>query len=228
MIKNKSDRVTNAGKPGVKTGRLPPLYLLIILYLAMSGLMVFFLLASDLLNMPIEHFTADPAAIYGAHPFAGMGSNVGILMWCITASLCLFTFFLLNRNRKNAGFFLFSGLITVILLLDDLFQLHEAIFPWYLNIREELFYVVYAIGMTWFFVQFRFQILDTEYIYLFMAIIFLGCSVLGDIILPQNGNAYLVEDGFKLFGITTWFFYFANVAYRQVSNELKFADAIHP
>ena len=54
--------------------------------------------------------TADPLAVCRAPIYIGAISNLGILLWCASASICLFCFALLRKNpgqRKTALFFLF-------------------------------------------------------------------------------------------------------------------------
>jgi len=117
---------------------LPTLFAVYILTLAV--LCVFAILSLQT-EIPISYFTRDPSAIMGAPFFIGLFSNVGILFWCSSAAICLFTFAVLRKdfdNRELSSFFLFSGLITSILLLDDLFLFHEEVCLKYLHIPEEV------------------------------------------------------------------------------------------
>lgn len=188
-----------------------------ILYTGLLLLILFVYVAGNLLNIPIEHFSADLAAIYGAHPFEGILSNIGILLWCTTAAICIFSFIISNSRSRATYFLLWSGIITTILLIDDLFQLHEAILPWYFKISESAVYGGYILLITGYLIWFWREIIQTDYNYLAIACIFLGFSVAGDMVLPQEGIAYLVEDGFKIFGIVSWFFYYTRTCYYKLS-----------
>lgn len=194
-----------------------PGVILSILYASLLLLILFIFISSNILNIPIEHFSADLAAVYGAHPFEGMLSNIGVLLWCTTAAVCIFSFIVSNSRRRGAYFLLWSGIITAVLLIDDLFQLHEAILPWYFNIPEGAVYGVYILLISGYLAWFWREIIKTDYNYLVIACMLLGFSVVCDMILPQEGIAYLIEDGFKIFGIVTWFFYYTRTCYKEFS-----------
>lgn len=187
-----------------------PVLVLSLLYVFLLFLLGSVVFLSERLNIPIESFTADPAVTFNAHPLIGFFSYIGILAWFASAVICLFSSLLLKaKGHTTTALFLFcAGLLSMILVIDDLFMFHEAIFPWYFHIPQYLVYAGYAILALSFFYYFRKRIMDSEYLILVLAVFFLGCSVAGDFILPQEGIAYLVEDAFKIFGIFTWFVYF--------------------
>lgn len=198
-----------------KNSKTRPLFILGVLYIVALVLIGAAFVAAPILNIPLENFSADLAAIYGAHPFEGMISYIGIMLWCATAAVCIFSYAILRPRSTRTRFLLAAGLLSLLLFLDDLFQLHEAIIPWYLKIPETYIYAAYgALFSGWLF-YFRKQIFNTEFGYLILAFLLLGCSVLGDLLLPQEGQAYLIGDGLKLLGIVTWFFYFIRVCYRN-------------
>jgi len=177
---------------------------------------------SSYYNIPVANFTGDPALINGGHPFIGILSNIGILIWSFTVAICLFSSVILLKNKKTEAsiFLLFSSLLTMFLLLDDLFMFHERIFPQYLHIPQKTVYSGYLITIILYFIKFRkFIILKTEYIVLFLACGFFGLSILYDMIMPQSHDSinYLIEDGLKFYGITTWFIFFVRTSYIQVS-----------
>ncbi|MEX2575007.1 MAG: hypothetical protein WD317_11945 [Balneolaceae bacterium] len=192
--------------------------ILLSIYLLCALLILFIFMISGILDIPYEHFTAEPAVIYNAHPFLGLASNIGVLMWCAAAAICFFTY-ASSENRysgKESLFFFCSALLTTLLLFDDFFMLHEAIFPWYLGLQEETTYILYGIVVLIYLSYFRQQLLDSDYVFLAVAFIFLGLSVAADSFLPQYGLAYLVEDSFKLFGIATWLFYYAGTSRKHI------------
>lgn len=175
-------------------------------------------------KIPISMFTRDPLAIVNGHPFYGMISNIGVLFWCASAAVCFFSYALLQRieNRPEILWFIFFGaIITSVLLLDDLFSLHEQIFPTYFFIREEITVSFYGILLLFYFTKFRKIILETNFFLLFLALLFFGISVLVDCIphylLPWHP---LFEDGPKFLGIIGWFSYFTTVCFREVKLEI--------
>jgi hypothetical protein len=169
-------------------------------------------------NIPGVYFTHDPVSLLNGYPFTGIISNIGILFWCSTSAVCLFSS-AIHKQRKSAEisvFLLFSGLLTMLLLLDDLFMFHNAIFPRYLAIPKKMVYLGYFLLMTMYFIKFGKLILKTEYTILYIACGFFALSIICDIFLPRNSLEFLVEDGFKLFGIVTWFIFFTRTCFTEV------------
>ena len=197
---------------------------LAILYVPAFGLLVLVVLASYVTGVPVSKFTGDPAFITGAHPLVGVVSNIGVLLWCATATICFFSAVLIRRNREMRELYLFllaSGLFTMLLLFDDLFMFHEALFPEYLHIPQKLVYLVYMGLALLYLFRHRASILKTEYVLFFLALGFFALSVGMDLIQPNRAHTslsihYLFEDGFKLLGITGWFGYFARTAFRTL------------
>lgn len=185
------------------------------LFFILIGLAYMF---SIMLHVPIEHFSADPAMTYQAHPFTGFLSNIGVLIWAFTATICLFSYVVIIHNEKNthSNYLLFAGLLTFFLCLDDLFMLHEGIFPWHLRIPQTVVYVIYLILFGSFFLYYFKHIVTGEYIILLIALLFLGASAVGDFVLPQEGLCYFIEDTLKLFGIGTWFAYYFRYSLLQL------------
>ena len=108
-----------------------------------------------------------------------------------------------------------------MLLLDDLFMLHEYTFPRYLGISEFIVYSVYMVIVLSLFYKFWGLIKKTEYVFLFVACVFFALSVLSDVFLLQHGWEYLLEDGFKLCGIVGWFMYFTKTCFKLLHREPK-------
>jgi len=175
-------------------------------------------------GIAVDMFTRDPSALFDASPFVGVISNIGVLFWCATVAICFFAsaFQLKNGNGTCANFLIFSGLLTALLLFDDLFMLHETVLPEVLHIPEKMIYVIYLVLIALYFIKFRESLLQTEYIILFIACSFLGLSMVSDLVLPQEGIEFLIEDGFKLFGIVTWFIFFTRTCFSLTQKVLAF------
>ena len=195
------------------------LYILPLLFLIAMGL------TSVQMDIPLALFTRDPAAVADIHPFTGIASNLGVLLWASTAAICLFSWVSLRRNSvdKNSATFLFyAGLMTIILTFDDLFLLHENIFPDYLGISQKIVLIIYLGLLLVGLVKFRKDIMKTEYLILLIALAFFGLSIFTDVFDHQikaliGDWHYLFEDGFKLLGIVGWFGYFLRICLIFVS-----------
>ena len=184
-------------------------------------------------GIPIKKFTMDPAEIAEINPFMGAVSNIGILFWCASASICFFSFALLQKTRIRgnfSAFFQFSGFITSILLLDDLFLFHER---HHLNSREIIFpnspapfiaenaiYFSYIMIVLFYLIRFRKIIIKTDFILLFLAFLLFGASIIIDSFPIPVFDIDLFEDVFKLFGIVSWFGYFVIVCFQVVKQRI--------
>lgn len=224
--------------------------IIIKLYTPILILLLLVVFISFKTGISIGVFTSDPALIAGdnglsslvnatTNPFVGVVSNIGILFWCISASICFFSFAILQKIQKidskrwsNLSYFLFfSGLITSILLLDDLFLVHESIVPKLLNISQKVTYSFYAAAIFCWILRFRKTIFKTEWKILFLAFLFFGFSMVMDEFIPsisiyltglsEQDSQFLFEDGFKLFGIVSWLAYFVRVCFQVVNNAIE-------
>ncbi len=180
-------------------------------------------------RVPIYHLMGDPAKISDSPFYLGMVTKFGILLWCATAAICLFTSLYLkplNLSLKHQRFLLFGGVITTILMLDDFFQLHEEVLPNYLGISEKIVYLAYAMMVALYLIKFHKIILNSRYLlFLGLAFVCFALSLLLDmraiIDLVDRGLIYdrdraLLENGFKLFGIVSWFTYFSLTCKEQL------------
>ncbi|MDJ1171652.1 hypothetical protein PMG71_19655 [Roseofilum sp. BLCC_M154] len=179
-------------------------------------------------RVPIYYLTLDPIAVGNeALPFyTGALSNIGILFWCAATTVCWFCFALLlelKAKQKLQIFFLASGALTALLLFDDLFVLHSIGFPQYLKIPEGSIVFIYLGIVIVYLTIFHRIILSTENISFTFALIFFLLSILLDkevFPLPDrwfdNGNNLLLEDGFKILGIVSWFYYFVQLGITEI------------
>lgn len=143
--------------------------------------------------------------------YYGFLSNVGVLLWCANAAICLFSAVILRegaRGEAPAGFFLWGGIITLVLLLDDLFMLHERAFPRYFHLNERILFAGYASCVLVFLLKYRVTILNTDYLFLVFAFVLFGLSLLTDHIDVWIPRRHLLEDGAKFAGILSWSAYF--------------------
>lgn len=176
-------------------------------------------------RIPVEYLTKDPLAIVGKPFYFGILSQVGVLFWCSCAAICFFSTALLTKinQRRLIPFFFLSGCLTTILLLDDLFLLHEFVLPIYIKIPEKVVYLIYVIFVFFYLINFRRIIQNTEFIVLLLAFTFFGFSVFVDsslISIPkgwiENKDIYFLEDSSKFLGIISWFTYFTRTCLLQI------------
>lgn len=206
----------------------PLLLVLTHIYIPALFALIALTLASRLAGISISYLTRDPSAIMGEPFYIGLLSNLGILLWCSSAVVCLFSFVVFRgvvKHAEFATFFLFSSVLTIVLLFDDLFLIHESVFPDYLNIPEKFFYVGYVIALIAYLVRFKKTILKTEFLLLLLALNLFGLSIIIDLFqqtfhLLRPGLANLIEDFSKFLGILGWCTYFVRVCTQQVRSKV--------
>ena len=165
-------------------------------------------------SIPIDRLTCDPISIVDAPLYTGFLSQIGIFFWSATAAICLFGAKVLSRHPESLkirGFLVVSGLLTLVLGLDDAFLLHEEFFP-SIGVSQKMVFVIYAGILIFYLIRFSSVILETEYVLLGMALFFCGISIVVDWLQSRGIDLHLLEDGAKLVGIVSWLAYFYRVA----------------
>lgn len=173
---------------------------------------------------PSGILTRDPAVLMNVSPFYGTLSKLGMLLWCGCVTICLFSASLLRRERHNVetrAFLISSGLLTFALLLDDLFMVHEYVAPTLLHLPETGIYIAHAMTLFLICIWFRRIIVETRFVLLLFAIGFFGLSISVDMLpLDKLHGRFLIEDGFKMLGIASWFGYYADTCFQQLMTNL--------
>ncbi|ESA33343.1 hypothetical protein N836_21900 [Leptolyngbya sp. Heron Island J] len=178
-------------------------------------------LAKVLFQVPIYKLIGDVFSIADIHPLSGLLSNIGVLLWCAAATICFFVAGVLRqtKNYRVIPFLLASACLSMYLLIDDFFLLHEELVPTYIGILQNTVLMLIMIAVVVYLFWFRRIILRTQYGFMLIAIGFLGISVGVDTVLKPwllflGEWKSLLEDGAKLIGITSWLSYYTDVAYQ--------------
>lgn len=197
--------------------------------LAAVGVLVAVYLVAD---VPLRSFFIDPVSEFSAPMYVGLVSNFGVVLWGSAASVCLFGGWLLlqeSNTRPRAIFLLASGLISAILMFDDLYLLHEEVFPERLHVPQPLIYAAYGAVIVGYLIGFRHLIRESDFALLFLAFVFFGASALVDLfVTPEEfmlftdfPGRHLTEDGLKLLGIVGWTAYFWRLATQTVRTSFE-------
>lgn len=181
------------------------------------GTPLLLLLAAALVSLhaaiPIERFTRDPADLAMQHPLWGVLSNVGVLLWCVCASVCAFAGQSLRRREgrvtQRVRHLRAAALLTVALLLDDLFMLHDELAGRYLDAGEPLVVALLAAAAVAYFWRYGRAILASGSGLLLFGLACLIASLLVDQandagLLGASAWAFFAEDAPKLLGIFAW------------------------
>jgi hypothetical protein len=197
-------------------------------------------------GISMYELTADPAELAGKPPYIGLFSQLGSLLWCGTAAICIFTAFLTRADpitgRRWFIFLLASFFLTVSLLIDDMFQFHEyyhAIFFGFKvriplenrtlqNIFELAYFVVmYFVAFALYLFYFKQHIRHTEYIYFVLAIFLSGLSIVVDMAGDAVPGHSFIEESAKFLGILSWITYFSRTC-SSIIRQLIAKVALHP
>lgn len=214
----------DASGANVRSYGLPDRKAMLVLYAPVFMLLLLVVLAALIAHIPVSSLTRDIASIAQVHPLLGVLSNIGVLLWCATAAICFFGSSLLRQQHLHsvARFLRWAGLMTVVLLLDDLFMIHEYIAPVHFHVDEKVVLASYAAAAGLYLLTHRRLILAANYLLLVAAMLLFSASMLVDL---ADGRGWwrLAEDGCKILGIASWLGYHAGVARHWVAqaNELR-------
>lgn len=186
-------------------------------------------IGSRIAGVDVGDLTRDPLVVAGAPALTGFMSNLGVLLWSAAAGACLVPGLALRRRpetRPAARFFLASGALTALLVLDDVYQLHEEVVPGILGRGETVLIVTY-VGLTAAYVlRYRRVLRAGEFPLLLVAggafAVSIGIDYIGliGIEAEQLGDAgQLVEDGAKLAGIALWLAFYVRAAVAATAPE---------
>lgn len=181
-------------------------------------------------EIPFGDLTRDPNAITPSKSYFGVISNLGVLFWSFSAVVCLYTYSLLfdsisNRNQQtqsNLSVLLWGGIISMMLLFDDFFLLHEVVFKALFSLDEKVTFAIYGVILLYYLFRFRkFIFQKSPYIFLLLSFFFFGLSLVFDF-LPRFTDQWhhLFEDAPKFLGIVSWF------AFQFISSKLIYRDLI--
>lgn len=146
----------------------------------------------------------DPAALLEFPVYVGLFSHLGIGLWVASATVALFAWALVRRERPPAGgFFLAAGLLSTGLALDDLLLLHERVAPTLLGVPEPAVLAAEGLAAAAIVVRYAPFVLAAERGLLALAAAAFAASVTADVWDP-SGLDVVIEDGLKILGIGAW------------------------
>jgi len=197
--------------------------LVISIFISLGGA-GFTVLVSTLTNNPIWKLAKDPSEVIGFPPYIGMLSNWSVILWVVAATICLFSAVLLKQQKASNSTFLFiavSGGLSLLLGIDDLYLLHDQLFPKLFDIQEKYFYYLYLFTFLVYMIYFVRQIIKSEYLLLGIALLFFLMSRRAFITLPFLDQYMTTGDMLKYFGIVFWLAFFYRTALFEVNAVLN-------
>lgn len=110
-----------------------------------------------------------------------------------------------------------------MLVVDDGLLVHDRVFPNHLHLPEEVALVGIFIVLSGFFLYYlRRILLTTDYLFLFLALLFFAISIAMDQRLLDTDLETFFEDGVKFLGIIFWLTYFYLTAEKAIHNQAVF------
>lgn len=171
------------------------------------------------LDVPASAFMRDPAAIAGINPLNGMVSQLGAMLWSATVAITWFTAWLL-RPGTGRGLFLYFGAFTALLLVDDVFMVHDEILPNVLSLPEEPVYMLYGTILLYGLLRYRHALRWRTAPLLAIACVCFAVAAGVDVLIESGEDwVYWIEDGAKLLGIANWCACFAVLAASALQGE---------
>ncbi|MDP1700047.1 MAG: hypothetical protein Q8L53_03675 [Aestuariivirga sp.] len=183
-------------------------------------------------QVPIIFYTRDISVLSRLHPLAGSVSSLGAFVWGASASTCFFTVFVFRSLGFRYGyvFLLCSGLLSLYLMLDDFFVIHEALAPSYLGVQQMVVVGALVLIVLVYLIVFGRLILASNFVMLLAALSFFALSVVIDQsplagVLKSNIGDWedFIEDGAKLLGILCWYAYFIDTSRWLLLNQERLA-----
>jgi hypothetical protein len=171
------------------------------------------IIAGNAFDVSPSLFFRDTAATLKGSFATGWLSNFGAVLWFGAAAVLLFAASLVGDPDRVPLFAL--GSFTLMLGIDDLFLVHEGLFP-FIGLPGEILYVAYGLGAAAWLVFCRTEIARTRWGLLVAGIIALGFSVAVDLAYDlaglRGGAVIVTEDVAKLTGILFWATYSVDCA----------------
>ena len=121
----------------------------LILFLIASTILVLLIPLAEKLDIPYSSFTKDPNTIIRAAKgkfYFGLISNLGAILWCISFTImAVSSVFSYKISKTNYGFYFSLTVLNLVLLFDDLFMVHERVFPYFTHLSERYLILGYAV-----------------------------------------------------------------------------------
>lgn len=184
---------------------------------ALTGLALLATVVSDGDIAPMDLFS-DPAEVTGIPWYVGAVSDLTLFVWAAGAATFLLGALGLRRGDPPlASALMWLGTLTVLLVADDRFLLHEIVYPWLLGAPQALTFAVYAALLAIILVRYSGVLLrQPEVSVLVLGVLGLGLSVGLDVAGWDSTARRVAEEAAKLLGALAWGLFPAAVVVRHL------------
>ncbi|MGV3524243.1 MAG: hypothetical protein ACO1RX_08465 [Candidatus Sericytochromatia bacterium] len=179
-------------------------------------------------RIPARFFVQDIFVLTHSPAYWGLLSNVGAFLWVSAVSIGGFGAALLQESQPRLAALLRSASwLSVLMLCDDFFTLHEEVLPALLGVPQALLIGVELLLWGVWFVWHRHSLRsDSYWPHLLLCGVGFGGSLLIDQVFhhtPRWGRMdhYFWEDGLKLLGIVAWVAFLAQTAFQALRQRIR-------
>lgn len=150
-----------------------------------------------------EALTREPQIVLDGAWYIGALSNLGAIVWAVAAVSAALTA-TVTRGRERT-MFAAAGVYSTFLMADDLFLLHDAVYP-RIGLGESVVQAAYLVVLVLITVRFRREMGPVAVGGVILTLGFWGASVGMDTLFNNAAVNLdqLVEDGLKFLGIVVW------------------------
>lgn len=197
----------------------PPLAVLVLLTVAVLVVLGLTFIGAAVLDKPVAQFVRDPLVVLEGNFTTGILSSFGAALWFCAGTASALAGAVLRRSGRAGGTpLLLASLLSIVLGLDDLLVVHEALFEKF-GIPEPVTFSVYGGGALAIGYVYRAYWAHTEFVVLTISLFFLAASVGVDVFFSDRYALDVLEDCFKFAGISAWALYAARTAYAELLPE---------
>ena len=150
-----------------------------------------------------EALTREPQAVLEGAWYIGALSNLGAIVWAVAAVSAALTATVVHGRERTM--FAAAGAFSSLLLADDLFLLHDAVFP-KVGLSESIVQAAYLVVLVVITAKYRREMGLVAVGGVALTLGFWGASVGMDTLFNNAAVNLdqLVEDGLKFLGIVVW------------------------
>jgi hypothetical protein len=185
---------------------------------ACAAVLAFVVVLKVVEDVSLGDLTKDPTVVLGGPAYIGVLSQLGVMLWAGVSAVCLFVAWTGRRvgaDRELTRFFLASGLLSVLLGLDDGFVLHE-------NLSQPIVFTVYLVLTAAWLWRYLPVIRTTDYLLLLLALASFALSMASDVAgswesVPHVLRAYFLEDSLKFVALAFWLAYFVRLGTSSIT-----------
>lgn len=167
-------------------------------------------------GLPIEYLLEDPSSLLGYDQFIGFLTPIGVVVLAVGIGAVLLLASVKHGDMTAEERLVFRALVflagvSLFLILDDLFLLHERVFTGLFQIGERSIFMAYGIIFLVLAFIHRKGLLSGPIIFLIFSVLLFGASIASDVLTDKvslsaglTSSLKMLEEGGKLGGYLFW------------------------